>query len=77
MKAGGGFRIYYYIIVINDSLFLTALHPKVGKLGKSNLSKDEIKSAQKRFKENYENRNYFKITLDRKKKELNFKMVTT
>jgi len=45
----GGYRIYYYIIEIKNPLFLTALHPKAGKHGKSNLSKGEIKIAQKRF----------------------------
>ncbi len=72
IEGRGGYRIYYYIIEVKNSLFLTALHPKVGKYGKSNLSKEEIKIAQKRFKECFEKEEYFKIKLDHQKKEINF-----
>jgi hypothetical protein len=43
LKGSGGFRLYYYIIIKNDCLYLMFVHPKTGSLGSSNIT-DELKA---------------------------------
>ena len=44
LNGSGGFRLYYYIIIKNDCLYLMFVHPKTGSLGSSNIT-DEHKAS--------------------------------
>ena len=40
LKGKGGFRIYYYIYITDDKLYLLFVHPKTGSLGAPNIDDD-------------------------------------
>ena len=43
LNGSGGFRLYYYILIKNDCLYLMFVHPKKGVYGSPNIT-DESKS---------------------------------
>lgn len=42
-----GYRIYYYVIIKDDDIYLTWLHPKIGPAGIDNIGKEFKKQIQK------------------------------
>lgn len=41
----GGYRVYYVLILKNDEVIISGLHPKTGKKQKSTFSNEEIKAS--------------------------------
>lgn len=40
LKGRGGFRLYYYLYIKNDEVYLAFVHPKTGSLGIENINDD-------------------------------------
>lgn len=62
IEGSGGYRIYLLLIIKNDSLYLTFLHPKTGSAGYDNISDDKKSKLLENTYECIYNNKLFKIS---------------
>jgi len=62
LDGSGGFRVYFYILFIEDRLILSYIHPKSGSEGKENLSLKERTDLIKATIVAIKNNNLYKIS---------------
>lgn len=72
INGSGGYRIYYYIIFIDDQIILTFIHPKTGQYGADNADKNYLKTLMKEVIEDKKANKLLTITLDHENRSLNF-----
>lgn len=73
LKGSGGFRIYYYIYVTEDRLYLLFVHPKSGSMGSSNIDDDFKADIIKRLPSAIRDKQLYKLSKDKKGKRILFK----
>ena len=75
LRGSGGYRVYFLLILKNESLYLMFVHPKTGSLGYENI-KDASKSLlYKRVLACIKSSDLYKLKLDESKKTILFKKV--
>ena len=62
LKGSGGFRLYYYIIIKNDCLYLMFVHPKTGSLGSSNITDEHKVSIYKNVLDSIKTNNLYLVS---------------
>lgn len=72
LGGSGGYRLCYYVIVLNGNVFLTGVHAKSGSMGFSNYSDAAYKKMKDDFAEAIKSSNYKKVVFDTKKKRISF-----
>ncbi len=68
IAGSGGYRLYYFLIILKNNLYLAYIHPKTGSLAKKNLSDKSIKDLQKQVLESIKTGSLFKVSLSEDKK---------
>lgn len=48
LKGKGGFRIYYYLFIHKENIYLAFVHPKTGKFGSENIEEKYKAEIQKK-----------------------------
>jgi len=57
----GGYRVYAWIIIKEDNLYLTYIHPKKGRRSQASISNDRIKELIKSFITERRENNFIKV----------------
>lgn len=68
----GGFRVYFLLIIKNDSLYLMFLHPKTGSQGSANITDDSKAYLYKKVLKCIHSEDLYKLSLDETKKMIQF-----
>lgn len=68
----GGFRIYFLLILKNDSLYLMFVHPKTGSQGSGNITDESKAYLYKKVLKCIKSEDLYKLSLDESKKIINF-----
>lgn len=68
----GGFRVYFLLIIKNDSLYLMFVHPKTGAEGSSNITDESKAYLYKKVLECIQSENLYKLSLNKSKKKIQF-----
>ena len=68
----GGFRCYFLLILKDECLYLMYIHPKTGKYGARNLTKESINSLNKKVLESIKNSDLYELNLDEDKENIEF-----
>jgi hypothetical protein len=42
LEGSGGYRIYYYLYIAKENIYLSFVHPKTGSMGRANITNKEI-----------------------------------
>lgn len=73
LGGAGGYRVYYILILKNDEVIISGLHPKTGTKQKSTYKNEEIKASLREALSACRSRNLMcPITLDHKNKTIVF-----
>lgn len=72
LSGRGGYRIYYYIFRIKDSIVLSFVHPKTGSFGSSNIDEKFKKQIMKQTIEAYKTNSLITLRFDHENKKLVF-----
>lgn len=75
LDGSGGFRIYFLLVIKNDSLYLTFLHPKTGSKGYKNIDKKFKTYLLKEVHKCIENKSILKVEKNKKGDGLIFSAV--
>ena len=67
LNGRGGFRIYYYLIIKNDTLYFMFVHPKTGDLGAENITDEAKTQLYKNILKSIETNNLFIVSRNAKK----------
>jgi hypothetical protein len=68
----GGFRVYFLLLIKNDSLYLMFVHPKTGSQGSDNITDESKAYLYKKVLECIESEDLYKLSLDESKKKIQF-----
>ncbi|MDD7886332.1 hypothetical protein [Flavivirga sp. 57AJ16] len=68
----GGFRIYFLLVIKNESLYLMFVHPKTGTQGSENITDESKAYLYKKVLECIESEDLYKLSLDDSKKKIQF-----
>lgn len=68
----GGFRFYFLLILIKDSLYLMYVHPKTGPKGVENITDDSKAYLYKKVLECIKSKDLYKLFLDESRKKIQF-----
>ncbi|WMJ75558.1 hypothetical protein RCC89_20695 [Cytophagaceae bacterium ABcell3] len=68
----GGYRIYFFVVLCKDDLYLLFLHPKTGADGASNITNEAKAKLLKLVVEAIKTQKLFSVSTDKEKKELIF-----
>jgi hypothetical protein len=68
----GGFRIYFLLVIKNESIYLVFVHPKTGTQGSENITDESKAYLYKKVLECIESRDLYKLILDDSKKKIRF-----
>lgn len=72
LEGSGGFRVYFYLIIKNNCLYLLYIHPKSGKYGSSNVSNEAKKGLLKKVIAALKTDEFYVVTPDHTNIKLNF-----
>lgn len=72
LKGSGGYRVYFLLIIKNDSVYLMFVHPKTGSKGAGNISSDFQAALLKKIHECIIANNYFIVETNEKNDDLLF-----
>jgi len=72
LEGSGGFRLYFLIIIKNDSLYLMFVHPKTGPGGAENIDDNYKAKIYKDVLEDIKNHNLYKLTVSEKQRNIKF-----
>ncbi len=72
LSGRGGFRIYFLLVIKNDSLYLMFVHPKTGSQGSENITDESKAYLYKKVLDCIESDDLYKLSLDESKKKINF-----
>lgn len=68
----GGFRVYFLLVIKNDSLYLMFVHPKIGAQGSENITDESKAYLYKKVLECIETDDLYQLSLDDSKKSVQF-----
>jgi hypothetical protein len=68
----GGFRVYFFLVIINDSLYLMFVHPKSGSLGSDNITDESKAYLYKKVLQCIHSKELYKLSLNDSKRKINF-----
>jgi len=68
----GGFRVYFLLVIKNDSLYLMFVHPKTGSQGSDNITDESKAYLYKKVLECIQSEDLYKLSLDDSKKNIKF-----
>lgn len=68
----GGFRVYFLLIIKNDSLYLMFVHPKTGSQGTDNITDESKAYLYKKVLECIQSEDLYKLSLNNSKKKIIF-----
>jgi hypothetical protein len=68
----GGFRVYFLLVIKNDSLYLMFVHPKAGSQGSDNITDESKAYLYKKVLECIQSEDLYKLSLDDTKKKIKF-----
>jgi len=68
----GGFRVYFLLVIKNDSLYLMFVHPKTGSQGSDNITDESKAYLYKKILECIQSEDLYKLSLDDSKKTIKF-----
>jgi hypothetical protein len=71
----GGFRVYFLILIKNDSLYLMFVHPKTGVYGADNITDESKAQLYKRVLDRIEQRDLYRLSVDSNNKYLVFDLI--
>ncbi len=71
----GGFRVYFLLLIKNDSLYLMFVHPKTGVYGADNINDESKAQLYKKVLDCIEQRDLYRLSLDSKNKNLVFESI--
>ena len=67
LEGRGGYRIYYYVLILEAKVYLGFIHPKTGAYGKETLNPKEIKENFKKILYSIKNNDLYEIIFEDKK----------
>ena len=73
----GGFRVYFLLIIKDESLYFMFVHPKTGSQGSDNITDESKAYLYKKVLECIKSEDLYKLTLDDKKSKINFVKVVS
>lgn len=65
LNGSGGFRIYFFVLVKDEKIYLMFIHPKTGSLGYENITDESKALLYKKVLESIKTNNLYKITVDK------------
>lgn len=65
LNGSGGFRIYFFVFVKDEKIYLMFIHPKTGSLGYENITDESKALLYKKVLESIKTNNLYKITVDK------------
>lgn len=68
----GGFRIYFLLVIKNESLYLMFVHPKTGSQGSDNITDESKAYLYKKVLECIQSEDLYKMSLNKSKKKIIF-----
>lgn len=68
--ASSGYRLYFWLFIKDDDIYLLYIHPKTGKNQQSNISTDKRKELVKTFKNCRDNELFIQTELSKKKDKI-------
>lgn len=68
----GGFRVYFLLVIKNDSLYLMFVHPKTGSQGSDNITDESKAYLYKKVLACIQSEDLYKLSLEESKKEIKF-----
>lgn len=68
----GGFRVYFLLLIKNDSLYLMFIHPKTGSRGSDNITDKSKAYLYKKVLECIQSGDLYKLSLSESKKNIHF-----
>lgn len=68
----GGFRVYFLLVIKNDSLYLMFIHPKTGSQGSENITDESKAYLYKKVLECIKSKDFYKLSLNGTKKKIQF-----
>lgn len=72
LSGRGGFRLYYLLIIKNDSVYLLFVHPKTGSKGASNISDEAKKDLYVKAVDLIKEEKMIRVLIDEEGKTLQF-----
>jgi hypothetical protein len=72
----GGFRVYFLLIIKDESAFLMYLHPKTGSLGYENVTDDSKAYLYKKVLECIKSKELYRLSLDKVGEKIVFEKVS-
>jgi hypothetical protein len=71
----GGYRVYFLLVIKNDSLYFMFIHPKSGSLGSDNITDDSKAFLYKKVLACIESNELYQLSLDEFKREIIFEKI--
>lgn len=71
----GGFRFYFLLILVKDSLYLMYVHPKTGPDGAANTTNEFRSELIKKIYKSIESNNLYSLTLNHSQTEILFSKI--
>jgi len=68
----GGYRMYFFILIKDENVYLIYVHPKTGKFGVDNIDDDSKALLYKRVLESIQDEDLWSVTHDKRNDELVF-----
>lgn len=72
LRGRGGFRVYFLLVIKNDSLYLMFVYPKTGSLGSDNITDESKAYLYKKVLECIQSKDLYRLSLDNSKKKIKF-----
>lgn len=72
LSGSGGYRVYYLLVFVKDSIYLMYVHPKTGSMGSENLTRETISSLYKKVYECIEANDLYLVQASEDKTRLAF-----
>lgn len=66
----GGYRLYFWLFILDNDIFLLFIHPKSGRRSATNISTEKQKDLVKTFKKHRDENLFLKVELDKHKTHL-------
>lgn len=75
IKGRGGYRLYYYVLIVRNEIYLMFIHPKSGSLGSENITDDTKAELLSKVSACIRNRDLFELQRSSDGKNIIFKKV--
>ena len=73
LEGGGGYRLYFLILVKNDSLYLMFVHPKTGSSGADNIDDNYKAFLYKSVLQSIKDQDLYLLQLNQEQNKIHFK----